>query len=176
MASGNSSTRMPRNRVCLAIGEPVRILHIYTLAPVFVPFVLRLNYNLPRGHMLRRFGLVALLSILSLGVSRAITSLNVPVITKSIVFFYASDSAGHVIDDQLVATGFLVLVPNKNGENTYPLLVTARHVVDPSWAGCQVSNPTKLYIRVNKMRFDPTRDSTGVSYLPVDLTTNSGTT
>jgi hypothetical protein len=93
-------------------------------------------------------------------------------VTKSIVFFFASDPAGNVIKDKLVATGFLVLVPNKVGENAYPLLVTARHVVDPVWAGCDRNNPAKLYIRVNNMHFDPNADQTGVSYLPIDLTAN----
>jgi len=41
------------------------------------------------------------------------TSLNISVVTKSIVFFFASDPAGNVIKDKLVATGFLVLVPNR---------------------------------------------------------------
>ena len=122
--------------------------------------------------MYRRFGLMLLLSVASFNISHAITSLNVPVVTKSIVFFFASDPAGNVIKDKLVATGFLVLVPNKVGENTYPLLVTARHVVDPVWAGCERSNPTRLYIRVNNLRFDPNTDQTGVSYLRVDLSAN----
>lgn len=77
-----------------------------------------------------------------------------------------------MVKDKLVATGFLILVPSKNGTNTYPLLVTARHVVDPVWAGCDSSNPARLYIRVNKMRFDPHADETGVSYLSVDLVTD----
>lgn len=124
--------------------------------------------------MYRRFGLIPLLWVASFGISPAITSLNVPVVT--IVFFFASDPAGNVIKDKLVATGFLVLVPNKLGENTYPLLVTARHVVDPVWAGCDRSNPARLYIRVNNMRFDPNADQTGVSYLPIDLTANGAAT
>ena len=76
--------------------------------------------------MYRRFGLMLILWVASFSISHAITSLNVPVVNKSIVFFFASDSAGNVVKDKLVATGFLVLVPNKVGENTYPLLVTAR--------------------------------------------------
>jgi len=122
--------------------------------------------------MYRGFGLMMILSAAPFGIAHAITSLNIPVVTKSIVFFFASDPAGNVIKDRLVATGFLVLVPNKAGENTYPLLVTARHVVDPVWAGCDRSNPAKLYIRVNNMHFDLNADQTGVSYLPIGLTIN----
>jgi hypothetical protein len=128
------------------------------------------------GNMSRCFGLVLLLCALSSGSVHAMTSLNISVVTKSIVFFFASDPAGNVIKDKLVATGFLVLVPNRGGENTYPLLVTARHVVDPVWAGCEVSNPTRLYIRVNNMHFDRNSNSPGVSYLPVDLTANGSAT
>ncbi len=126
--------------------------------------------------MSRRFGLVMLVWALSSGNVNAITSLNVSVVTKSIVFFFASDPVGNVVKDKLVATGFLVLVPNKDGENTYPLLVTARHVVDPVWAGCEVNNPTRLYIRVNNMHFDINSNSPGVSYLPVDLSANRSAT
>jgi hypothetical protein len=122
--------------------------------------------------MFRRVGLILLVWTLTLDGAHAVTSLNVPVITKSIVFFFAADAQGNVLTDKLVATGFLIIVPNKNGQNTYPLLVTARHVVDPVWAGCELTNPTRLYIRVNNMRFDPNSDPTGVSYLPIDLTTN----
>ncbi|HWY57761.1 MAG TPA: hypothetical protein VNZ03_25090 [Terriglobales bacterium] len=113
---------------------------------------------------------------MSLGIADAVTSLNINVITRSVVFFYASDPAGDVIKDKLVATAFLILVPNKHGENTYPLLVTARHVVDPIWAGCALSNPAKLYIRVNNMEFDPHADKTGVSFLPIDLVANGAAT
>jgi len=124
----------------------------------------------------RCFRLVMLLSTFLLGNANAVTSINVPVVTKSIVFLFASDPIGNVIKDKLVATGFLILVPNKSGENTYPLLVTARHVVDPAWAGCELSNPARLYIRVNNMRFDPDSDPTGVSYLPMDLIANGSAT
>ncbi len=125
--------------------------------------------------MFRHCGLVLLLCA-SFGIANAITSLNVDVVTKSVVFFFASDSTGHLIKDRLVATGFLVLVHDKSGANTYPLLVTARHVVDPAWAGCDSVNPQKLYIRVNNMRYDANADETGVSYLPIDLMTNGSAT
>jgi hypothetical protein len=126
--------------------------------------------------MYRRYGLGLLLCVLSFGIAHAITSLNVSVITKSVVFFFASDPEGQAIKDKLVATGFLVVVPNKSGELTYPLLVTARHVVDPVWAGCPLSNPAKLYIRVNNTRFDPQNDETGTSYFPIELVANGAPT
>jgi hypothetical protein len=126
--------------------------------------------------MFRGLSLLLLLGTLLFRTANAITSLNVSVITKSIVFFFASDPAGKVAKDKLVATGFLVMVPNKNGKDAYPLLVTARHVVDPVWAGCELGNPKRLYIRVNNMRFDPNSGSPGVNYLPIDLTANGSAT
>jgi hypothetical protein len=127
-------------------------------------------------EMYRRCGVGLLLCVLSFSSAHAMTSLNVNIITKSVVFFFPSDPAGNVIKDKLVATGFLILVPNKSGELTYPLLVTARHVVDPVWTGCASGNPAKLNIRVNNMRFDPQSDETGISYLSIDLVSNGSAT
>jgi hypothetical protein len=117
-----------------------------------------------------------ILFFVSSGIAQALTSLNVDVITRSVVFFFASDPAGNAVKDKFVATGFLVLVPNKSGDATYPLLVTARHVVDPVWAGCASNDPPRLYIRVNNMRFDPANDQTGISFLPIDLVANGAAT
>jgi hypothetical protein len=63
--------------------------------------------------MFKRCALGLLLCVLSFGIAHAITSLNINVITKSVVFLFASDPAGNAIKDKLVATGFLILVPNE---------------------------------------------------------------
>jgi hypothetical protein len=126
--------------------------------------------------MVRRLGLIFLVWGFLLGGAHAVTSLNVSVVTKSVVFFFASDPTGNVNKEELVATGFLVLVPNRSGGDAYPLLVTARHVVDPVWAGCESVNPVRLFIRVNNMHYDPNSDPTGVSYLPIDLIANGSAT
>jgi hypothetical protein len=92
---------------------------------------------------------------------------------EALSFFFAADVAGHVQEAELVATGFLVMVPNQAGqENAYPLLITARHVVDPEWAGCHVHNPSRLFLRVNNMHYDPHQAEPGVSYIPIDLMNN----
>jgi len=122
--------------------------------------------------MLRRSALSLALCVLLSGVSHAITSLDTSFVNKSVVFFFSADRNGHVLKDKQFATGFLLMVPSKSGKTQYPLLVTARHVVDGVWAGCETTNPTRLFLRVNKMQYDPQVDETGVDYLPVDLIRN----
>lgn len=126
-----------------------------------------------RGALLiiGRVALTLALCSLPFSVSRAITSLNTAFLNKTVVFFFQADPAGNATD-KLDATGFLVMVPSKFEPDKYPLLVTARHVVDPVWAGCASTNPTRLFLRVNKMQFDPNIGGTGVSYIPVDLWKN----
>jgi hypothetical protein len=114
-----------------------------------------------------RFVLSLVLCFLPLETGKAITVLDASTVNKSVVFLFGADSAG-VRNDQL-ATGFLVGVPNKNEQNSSYFLVTARHVVDPVWAGCSTANPNQLFVRVNKKRFNPKADETGVSYVAVEL-------
>jgi hypothetical protein len=118
--------------------------------------------------VIRRLLLVFLLCWPGFEVARATTSLDTSFVARTVVFFFAADLQGHVQTDNLVATGFLVIVPNQAGQDVYPLLVTARHVVDPEWAGCPTPNPARLFVRVNKMHYD-SRQGMEVSYLPVDL-------
>jgi len=113
-----------------------------------------------------------LLCIVPFNTGQAITSIDTNFANKSIVFFFASDSAGHVVIDKQVATGFLLGVPKTNTQTLYTLLVTARHIVDPVWAGCADSNPSRLFLRVNKKQFNPQTDETGVGYIPVELIQN----
>lgn len=105
-------------------------------------------------------------------IARATTSLDTGFVARSVVFFFGADRAGNVQKDNLVATGFLVIVPNQAGQDTYPLIVTARHVVDPEWAGCQTPNPSRLFLRVNNMHYEAHQAELGVSYLAVDLLHN----
>jgi hypothetical protein len=37
---------------------------------------------------------------------------------------------------------------------------------------CSASQPERVYVRLNKMKYDPSKDSTGVAYLPVPLIEN----
>jgi hypothetical protein len=122
--------------------------------------------------MLRRLILTFVLCWPSMQIARATTSPDTDFVARSVVFFFAADQAGKVQENRLVATGFLIIVPNKAGQDSYPLLVTARHVVDPKWAGCGTLNPTRLFLRVNNMHYESRQLSVGVSYLPVDLLRN----
>jgi hypothetical protein len=90
---------------------------------------------------------------------------------QSIVFLYGSDATGNVNPSTPLATGFFVAVPTKSDPSqSLGLLVTARHVVDPAWATCsQSSNPTRIFMRLNKKTFDPTTNQSGVDYLPLEL-------
>ena len=126
--------------------------------------------------MFKQFALSLVLSFLPFEFSQAITSIDTDLVNKNVVFFFEADATGHVQTSKLVATGFLIMVPAKNGDHQYPLLVTARHVVDPVWAECASTNPTKLFARVNTLRFDPETDQTGVEYIPVELTNNGNAT
>lgn len=123
--------------------------------------------------MFRRLILSLVLCWPGFEIARATTSLDTSFVARTVVFFFAADLQGHVQKDHLVATGFLIIVPNQAGRDTYPLLVTARHVVDPAWAGCQTPNPSRLFLRVNNMHYESHQAEPGVSYIPVDLLQNS---
>jgi hypothetical protein len=117
--------------------------------------------------MLRKLTISLIVVFLLSDAIYPITSLDVNFLNKTVVFFYAADSNGNVLAHKQVATGFLLSVPRKNARPPYLLLVTARHAVDPVWAGCAMENPTKLYLRVNKTHARV--DESGLSYVPVNL-------
>jgi hypothetical protein len=102
----------------------------------------------------------------------AASSLDINFVNKSVVFFFASSPSGEVLRDRQDATGFLITVPSRKTPAQYFLLITARHVVDPMWAGCATSNPERLFVRVSKLRSGPQDGAPDLSYLPVDLTQN----
>lgn len=96
---------------------------------------------------------------------------NVDVMRKSVVFLYGADSHGHPDPAVMIATGFIVQVPAKHDPKlVYMLLITAQHVVDPMWACQNTQNPKRLFLRLNKARFDPSVEQEGTSYLPLDIT------
>jgi hypothetical protein len=93
-------------------------------------------------------------------------TINVDYVEKSVVFLYTVDPTGN--PSIPLGTGFIVLVPLKTRpERAYKLLVTARHIVDPGWAGCANQNSPKMFVRFNKKDFDPSKDATGTE--DVDL-------
>ena len=122
--------------------------------------------------MSRRFILNLLLCGSLLCTAFATSSLDTNFVAKTVVFSFAADSHGNVLKDKLVATGFLIVVPNKGEKPAYRLLVTARHVVDPEWVGCTGQNPSKLFARVNNLHYNSEEGASGISYIPVDLVRN----
>ena len=61
-------------------------------------------------------------------------NINLDAIRNSVVFMYLRGPDGSLKD---AGTGFLLLAPSKaQPDRAYTMLVTARHIADPGWAGC----------------------------------------
>jgi hypothetical protein len=74
---------------------------------------------------------------------------NVGTVLKSVVFLFYPTNPGVE-----VGTGFLVELPSKTaGAEPSVVIVTARHIVDPKWAGCKQTNPAVIFARVNTKNF-----------------------
>ena len=104
--------------------------------------------------------------LVSLRLSAASLPVNTDGIAKSVVFIFDySDPRGAVL-----GTGFLVQLRLKTDPKlARNALVTARHVVDPQWAGCARANPATIFIRVNKKNYKPESSEPGVEFLPINL-------
>ena len=112
--------------------------------------------------------LILIIASLLLLTTRAMAGININVeaIRKSVVFLYGTDKDGNVDLTKPLGTGFLVRVPlQSHPEQSYFLLVTARHIVDPEWAHCSSVNPSAIYVRLNKKEFDPAKDQSGTTEL-----------
>ena len=97
-------------------------------------------------------------------------NINMEALKKTVAFIYAADSSGQSANlAQPLGTGFFVQVPIANSKSSYQMLVTARHIVDPQWAQCPVTNPSRIFLRLNTKNYDPTRDATGTGFVAVDL-------
>ena len=100
----------------------------------------------------------------------ATINIDTNVVQKSVVFLYAADAQGEVDKNKPVGTGFLIAIPLKSDpKHAWVVLVTARHVVDPSWAKCPVSNPTIMYMRLNRKAYTPNSSDIGFDFVPVQL-------
>jgi hypothetical protein len=104
-------------------------------------------------------------------------NINVDFLRRNVVFIQvpcnelSSPPAGCVPADKLMpwGTGFLVDVPHKGGGD-YLILVTARHMVDPAWTGCESNGPKHLHAFFNKAKYDSEKDKDGT----MDETLSSG--
>jgi hypothetical protein len=80
------------------------------------------------------------------------------IVKKSIVFLTYPRNDGQTE----AATGFLVQIPVRNDSaHGHTVIITARHVIDPEWAGCSWKNPESLIVRVNTKDYDPATSPTG---------------
>jgi hypothetical protein len=105
--------------------------------------------------------------------AQATININTDAVQKTVVFIYGSDAKGAVDQNQPMGTGFLVGVPLKSErQRLYPFLITARHILDPSWAKCGRSNPSVVYARVNKKDFTPDSGDPGFDFIPIKLLDN----
>lgn len=91
-------------------------------------------------------------------------SINVDAVRQSVVFLHIVDFGGQLKE---AGTGFLLFVPTRaNPQQGYLLLVTARHIVRPEWAGCPPSSDALIAV-FNKKVFDPKNDTIGTVELPL---------
>src|SRR5712691_705503 len=77
--------------------------------------------------------------------------INTDVVQKSIVFlYYPKGGQG----DAEAGTGFVIAIPLRSDpEHFHWAVVTARHLVDPEWAGCSWPNPQVLTLGVNTVEY-----------------------
>jgi hypothetical protein len=113
---------------------------------------------------------VAMATIMDWLPAQATININVEAVQKSVVFLYATDAQGIVDKNRPIGTGFLVGIPLKSDPTRlYPVLITARHMVDPTWAKCGVANPNVVYMRLNKKAYTPGSNELGFDFVPVQL-------
>lgn len=106
--------------------------------------------------------------------AQATININVDAVQKSVVFLYAADAQGAVDRNRPIGTGFLVGIPLKSdAKRLYAVLVTARHMFDPTWAKCGVANPNVIYMRLNKKSYTPNSSNSGFDFVPVQLVEQS---
>lgn len=99
--------------------------------------------------------------------------IDTEVVKRSVVFLHYSRADLQKPTDEEGATGFLVSIPSKEDVKRGMLvIVTARHVVDPEWAGCPWANPTTISARVNVKDYKPEQTEQGTWDLPLDLSVN----
>jgi hypothetical protein len=114
---------------------------------------------------------VAVLLVTVAWQARATININVNAVQKTVVFIYASDANGGVDRNKPLGTGFLVGVPTNTDPNKfYSFLLTARHMLDPTWAKCPQVNPTVIYARLNKSGFVQGSADSGLDFVRIQLT------
>lgn len=114
--------------------------------------------------------LALLLGVIAPFAHAASLPINTELVQKSIVFLYYPGSSQGNYE---VGTGFFVEIPLKNDPaHVHWAIVTARHVVDPQWAGCSWPNPQAITVRVNTTGYRPGKNEIGVWQKTIHLVVN----
>jgi hypothetical protein len=90
-----------------------------------------------------------------------------PNVHRSPVFIYDAEANGSPNKEHPTATGFFVGVP-ASGNRLLRLFVTARHVINRTWAGCQEKNPAEIYLRFNQKSDKSNSKAPGVAYVRLE--------
>jgi hypothetical protein len=109
---------------------------------------------------------VLMLPALNCEIRAAALPIDTDVIKRSVVFLVYPDGTGG-------ATGFVVGIPLKSDPTQmHVAIITARHVLDPEWAGCPGNNPQSIELRINKKNYRPEQDQNGVYQASITLVVN----
>ena len=90
-----------------------------------------------------------------------------PNVHRSPVFIYDAEADGSPNREHPTATGFFVGVPATDNR-LLRIFVTARHVINRTWAGCHDSNPKEIYLRFNRKADTSNSKSAGVAYVRLE--------
>jgi len=115
--------------------------------------------------------LILVMALLASSVSLKASSLpvNTLVVEKSIVFLWY-ERPGGLIEG---GTGFMLQIPLLNDPaRSAKFIITARHIVDPQWAGCSWPDAAVLHARVNTKNYESGGAAPGVWETTFNLVRN----
>lgn len=112
--------------------------------------------------------LVVVAIVMAVSASGASLPINTDVIQRSVVFLYYTRPGAA----PEVGTSFLIEIPLKDDKRSHWALLTARHVVDPEWAGCPWPNPQSITLRMNTSDYKSGDNRPGVWEKSIPLVPN----
>ncbi len=107
-------------------------------------------------------------------ISQASLTINPDFVKRATVFIFSANDAGNVDPTKPEGTAFLVSIPIVGSDRSYIVLLTARHILNPSWTGCTEQNPSAIYVRLNRKNYDPAKETSGVAYVKLTLREPNG--
>ncbi len=116
------------------------------------------------------FSLLMLMGVFTQNAIGSSITLNTDAVEDAIVFIYPAVQDGTAADkEHPLGTGFLVWLPKKDKPGGYLLLITARHIFEPSWAHCNTPDPQIIFIRIDKKSNGASTEDGPVAYVPLRL-------